>query len=517
MGFCLEGYKMPFRIKNELYMFDADSILEEIKGGKRVEIIPAKNMKEPILRIGRKHGLLVKFCDDSYYMDIFIYFNCSKEDKWDIVEECIKNLEKEYVVKVCKDNYFIEMPDLLSYSFAYKLSFKNQMSFMDWDFDPTSLYSAHICVDKARRLNKREGDGFIYFLMDIDEIIRIIEIVVNSIYNASGIDYTGKIQTHHRVVDEVNDEIIDYFECEDVKEITLKDPPYEEQGDYYDIKQQKMIMERVKNTFLVKKPSITFNQIGGCEEAKESLILLKIGLKNPSVFKKWGVRLPRGIILYGPPGTGKTLLIKALAHEANVPFFSVNIGDIESKWVGESEKYINTLFDYAEVNAPSIIHFDEIDSVCPHRSNSSEYTQKDVSIILQRMDGFKTTDKVIVIGTTNYIENIDKALLRPGRFDKLIEIPLPDKMAREEIFKIHCKGKRIGDIDYELLAEESEGLSGADIEAIIQFSLEMKLKEEVFTHKEPKPVLTEDILYSIDQFKRNRGIIDNKPQNQIYI
>jgi len=275
--------------------------------------------------------------------------------------------------------------------------------------------------------------------------------------------------------------------------------------------------ERIKNTFVKDIPKIDFDDIGGCEQAKRELMFIVKGLKNPSILKKYGMRLPTGIILHGPPGTGKTLLIKALAYKADATLFLVSVDDISSKWIGEQEVLTGMLFALAEANAPSIILLDEIDSICPDRSNVREWYQRIVSVILQRMDGVKPSDGVMVVGTTNLLKHVDPALLRPGRFDKLIEIPPPDKKAREDIFKIHCRNKMVKNINYRSLAEKSEGLTGADIEATIQFAIQPKIMEELFENKKPKRVRTRDIFMAIDSFKKNRRIIKKEDNTQFYI
>ena len=198
-----------------------------------------------------------------------------------------------------------------------------------------------------------------------------------------------------------------------------------------------------------------------------------------------------------------------MATAAKATLYSITVSGISSQWYGISEKRIEKVFDIAEKNAPSILLFDEIDSLC----NSREYSRNGapsarvVSLILQRMDGLKGMGKVIVIGTTNSVNAIDPALLRPGRFDKVIEIPLPDRKAREEIFRIQTKGKRvIQGLDYALLAKESDGLTGADIEGLIQSSLEKRLAEEIKTgNKELPPLSAEEIVAEINELWKEDG------------
>jgi transitional endoplasmic reticulum ATPase len=255
-----------------------------------------------------------------------------------------------------------------------------------------------------------------------------------------------------------------------------------------------------------EKPDLTFQDIGGCSEAKSELTLLGHGLVKPESFEKWGLSYPRGILLHGAPGTGKTLLAKAMANLANASLYCVSVTDVLTCWYGESPKLIGKVFDVAQKNAPSIILFDEIDSLARNRADADEETVRVISVFLQKMDGMKGMDKVTVIGTTNFMENIDPAMLRPGRFDKIVEVPLPDKDSRAQIFRIHAKGKRISpDIDYDKLAANTEGFTGADIAETLQIGLGRKLREELDTGNADLPPLdTEDVLQSIADYKRRR-------------
>ena len=258
---------------------------------------------------------------------------------------------------------------------------------------------------------------------------------------------------------------------------------------------------KLEEAIKLEKPKVRFEDIGGCMAAKAAFETLAHGLQNPQDYERWGLRYPKGILLHGLPGTGKTMLAKAMAHAAKASLYSVSISDISSMWFGVAEKRINKVFDIAQKNAPSIILFDEIDSIGRQRdySTSNSSGSRLVSCFLQRMDGIKGNDRVIAIGTTNFIRAVDPALRRPGRFDKIIEVPLPDMKAREMIFRLHCKDRRVaGDIDYRLLAKESDEFTGAEIEGLIQSALEAKLAEELATgNRELKPVSTDDIIAEI--------------------
>jgi transitional endoplasmic reticulum ATPase len=262
----------------------------------------------------------------------------------------------------------------------------------------------------------------------------------------------------------------------------------------------------LKNAIAIERPSTTFADIGGCEEAKAELTLLGYGLQKPEAFHKWGINYPKGVLLHGLPGTGKTLLARAMANVAKASLYCVSITDVLTCYYGESPKMVGRVFDIAEKHAPSIILFDEIDSLAQQREGAHEESGRVVSVLLQRMDGIKKMKNVTVIGTTNFMNSIDPALLRPGRFDKIIEVPLPDRKAREDIFRLHARGRRVAeDVDYALLAEKSDGSTGADIESFMQSALEKKLREELRTGNENLlPLNSDDILGCISEQKKRK-------------
>ncbi|MCX8184018.1 MAG: CDC48 family AAA ATPase, partial [Crenarchaeota archaeon] len=218
---------------------------------------------------------------------------------------------------------------------------------------------------------------------------------------------------------------------------------------------------------MVESPNVHWDDIGGLEDVKRELITsIEWPLRFPELFKKLNIRQPKGILLYGPPGTGKTLLAKALATESEANFISIKGPELLSKWVGESERGIREVFRKARQVAPCIIFFDEIDSIAPLRGRdvSSDVTERVVSQLLTEMDGLQDLRGVIVIGATNRPDIIDPALLRAGRFDKLIGLSWPDKETRKKIFQIHLRGKPIApDVNIDELASMTEGFSGADI------------------------------------------------------
>jgi transitional endoplasmic reticulum ATPase len=233
----------------------------------------------------------------------------------------------------------------------------------------------------------------------------------------------------------------------------------------------------------VEVPEIHWNDIGGLEDVKKQLReMVELPMKNPELFEKMGITPPKGILLYGPPGCGKTLLAKAVATESGANFISVRGPEILSKWVGESEKAIREIFKKARQAAPCVIFFDEIDSIAPVRGGrfDSGVTERIVNQLLAEMDGLIPLRGVVVIAATNRPDIVDPALLRPGRFDRLVFIPLPDKKAREEIFKVHTRKMPLAeDVNISVLADMTEGYTGADIEAICREAALNAIREDL--------------------------------------
>ncbi|HDZ36278.1 MAG TPA: AAA family ATPase, partial [Thermococcus sp.] len=187
---------------------------------------------------------------------------------------------------------------------------------------------------------------------------------------------------------------------------------------------------------------VTYEDIGGLKDVIQKVReMIELPLKHPEIFEKLGIEPPKGVLLYGPPGTGKTLLAKAVANEANAHFIAINGPEIMSKYYGESEERLREVFKEAEENAPAIIFIDEIDAIAPKRDEShGEVEKRVVAQLLTLMDGLKSRGKVIVIGATNRPDAIDPALRRPGRFDRELEVGVPDKQGRKEILQIHTRG-----------------------------------------------------------------------------
>lgn len=234
--------------------------------------------------------------------------------------------------------------------------------------------------------------------------------------------------------------------------------------------------------------NITFDDVAGNEEAKESLMEMVDFIKNPDVYSKYGARLPRGVLLYGPPGTGKTLLAKALAGEAGVPIFPVSGSDFVEIYAGLGASRIRSLFKKAKEAGKSVIFIDEIDSLGKKRKGNqvsgSEEGDRTLNALLAEMSGFKGNEGTIVVAATNRMDVLDEALLRPGRFDRQIEVQLPDIRAREKILMVHARNKPLSNnVDLKKLAEETVYFSGAKLESLLNESamLAVKEKQDVIT------------------------------------
>jgi len=226
--------------------------------------------------------------------------------------------------------------------------------------------------------------------------------------------------------------------------------------------------------------------VGGLEEVKEELKeAVEWPLKNPEVFKRFGIQPPKGILLIGPPGCGKTMLARAVATESEANFIAIKGPEVFSKWVGESEKAIREVFRKARMASPAVIFFDEADSLLPRRElgyGGSGVANRVISQLLTEMDGITAIEDIVVIAATNRPDIVDPAVLRPGRFDRLIYVPEPDEPARLEIFKIHMKNMPLSkDVDMEKLARTAGGYSGADISSVCREAAMTALKRDINT------------------------------------
>lgn len=232
---------------------------------------------------------------------------------------------------------------------------------------------------------------------------------------------------------------------------------------------------------LVEIPKISWSDVGGLGDVKMKLReAVEMPLKDPDAFKRMGIKPPRGILLYGPPGSGKTLLAKAVANESEANFISIKGPEVMSKWVGESEKAVRTIFKKAKQVAPCIVFLDELDAIAHRRGfdNDSGVSERVVNQLLTSMDGLETLEGVVVIGATNRPDMVDPALLRTGRFDRILLVPAPDKAARLEILKVHTKGMPLESVDIDELSEELDGYTGADIEGLCREAAMIALREK---------------------------------------
>lgn len=235
----------------------------------------------------------------------------------------------------------------------------------------------------------------------------------------------------------------------------------------------KRVQPSAMREVMVQMPTTRWDDIGGLDVAQERLKEgVELPLKDPDAFRRLGIRPAKGFLLYGPPGTGKTLLAKAVAREAQANFIATKSSDLLSKWYGESEQQIARLFARARQVAPTVIFFDELDSLVPARGNGlgePQVTERVVNTILSEMDGLEELQSVVVIGATNRPNLVDPALLRPGRFDELIYVPVPDRSGRRRILAIHTGRMPLGkDVDLDELAERTERFTGADLEDLVR-------------------------------------------------
>src|SRR6188768_1484852 len=252
----------------------------------------------------------------------------------------------------------------------------------------------------------------------------------------------------------------------------------------------KEVMPSAMREVYLESPDVEWNDIGGLDDVKRELQeAVEWPLRYPDLYTKLGHSNPKGILMHGPSGTGKTMLAKAVATESESNFISVKGPELLSKWVGESERGIREIFRRARQAAPCVVFFDEIDSIAPVRGmgGDSMVTERVVSQLLTELDGIQSLSGVVVLAATNRADIIDTALLRPGRFDKILLVPLPDKSARQKILEIHSKDKPLGpDVNLARIAEMTDGFSGADTSSVVNTAVSLVLHEYLAKYPTPE-------------------------------
>ena len=260
-------------------------------------------------------------------------------------------------------------------------------------------------------------------------------------------------------------------------------------------------------------PDITYNDVGGLEdqivEVRETV---ELPLKKPELFEKIGIEPPKGVLLYGPPGTGKTLLAKAVAHETEATFIRIIGSELVQKFIGEGARLVREIFNLAKEKAPTILFIDELDAIGSQRlkvaTSGDREVQRTLMQLLSELDGFEQRGDVKIIGATNRIDILDPALLRPGRFDRIIEFPMPDDESRLSIFKIHTRKLRTEEkVDFKRLVSLTEGATGADIKAIATEAGMFAIRKEAET------ITSKDFIDAVDKVMKK---IQGKSESRLY-
>ncbi|MDA2922182.1 ATP-binding protein [Patescibacteria group bacterium AH-259-L07] len=326
------------------------------------------------------------------------------------------------------------------------------------------------------------------FKKDVLKFTKLVEVTVSSIY-----------EDLHKKSPSVTLYLRPSILKAKVKETQVESSPTED-----DVRK-----DMVKKTIEIDRPNVTFDDIGGQESAEKEVRSLSLWLKDPERYKKWGNPKPKGVLIHGPEGTGKNLLAMALANEAEANFYRVRLSDMTSMWRGQEEKRFQDAIDIAEENGPSILFLNELDALAGQRSLSHEVTQRVVATLNENFGDTETSCKnVMLLACTNRLEAVDNAVIRAGRFDRLVEVFLPDDEERAKIFTIHlAKAEKIAerelfvDIDWNPVVNQTHGINGADIAEIIRRVLE----EKVWKEDKGETVglaTTEDILEQIKTYER---------------
>jgi transitional endoplasmic reticulum ATPase len=269
-----------------------------------------------------------------------------------------------------------------------------------------------------------------------------------------------------------------------------------------DLQPETEFSEAFDSRFL-QKPTVNFADVGGMESVKKEIELKIIRpLLHPELYKAYGKKVGGGILLYGPPGCGKTYLAKATAGQVNAKFINVSLNDILDMWIGNSEKNLHEIFELGRYNTPCVLFIDEIDALGASRSDMKQSAGRHlINQFLQELDGIdNNNDGVLILGATNTPWNLDPAFRRPGRFDRIIFVPPPDAVTRESILRLKLANKPVSNIDYSQVAKKTEHYSGADLDALIDIAIELKL-ESSFADGIPKPIDTSDLLSAIKKHK----------------
>jgi SpoVK/Ycf46/Vps4 family AAA+-type ATPase len=251
----------------------------------------------------------------------------------------------------------------------------------------------------------------------------------------------------------------------------------------------------------IERPKINFDDVGGMQKVKEEInIKIILPLQHPELYKAYGKSIGGGILLYGPPGCGKTLLARATAGQVKSSFITVGISDILDMYIGSSEQRLHQMFEMARDQTPCVLFFDEVDALGASRSDMRHSAGRHlINQFLNEMDGaVNSNDGILILGATNAPWHLDAAFRRPGRFDRILFVPPPDDIAREEILKVMLQGKPISDIDYNAIAKKTKEFSGADLKAIVDMTIEDKLRES-FTKGIPSPIGTNDLIKALKQ------------------
>ncbi|MEM0359526.1 MAG: CDC48 family AAA ATPase [Candidatus Hadarchaeales archaeon] len=271
-------------------------------------------------------------------------------------------------------------------------------------------------------------------------------------------------------------------------------------------------------------PAVTYEDIGGLkEELKRVREMIELPLKHPELFDRLGIEPPKGVLLYGPPGTGKTLIAKAVANESGANFISINGPEVMSKWYGESEARLRKIFEDAEKNAPSIVFIDELDAIAPKREEvTGEVERRVVATLCTALDGLKSRGRVIVIGATNRPNALDPAIRRPGRFDREIEIGVPDREGRKEILQIHTRGMPLAkDVDLDRLADITHGFVGADLEALCKEAAMSALRRILpkinLEEKTIPPEILEELQVTKEDFENALKVVEPSAMREVML